>query len=214
MTILLLYKSHWRAHNLSCCLIASIGVYSRNVDQLSSPYLAILRASFGSDFTLRRDPAPLCLISNGFRMLTKIPSPWSSAATGSWYLPVASITTRVSGSMQRTFNARRDSSISECLTSYGAAKNLQYIMGHTSITITLDLYAHASEAGANREMRSLIAWFTTICTTFASRNIRDCVQFHGRPARRKKRQTLINRDILTVHDSYKKILKNLCCFYT
>ncbi len=36
-------------------------------------------------------------------------------------------------------------------------KNLQYIMGHASITITLDLYAHSSEAGANREMRSLIA---------------------------------------------------------
>ena len=36
-------------------------------------------------------------------------------------------------------------------------KNLQYIMGHASITITLDLYAHASEDGANREMRSLIA---------------------------------------------------------
>lgn len=36
-------------------------------------------------------------------------------------------------------------------------KNLQYIMGHASITMTLDLYAHASEEGANREMRSLIA---------------------------------------------------------
>lgn len=36
-------------------------------------------------------------------------------------------------------------------------KNLQYIMGHASITITLDLYAYASEDGANREMRSLIA---------------------------------------------------------
>lgn len=36
-------------------------------------------------------------------------------------------------------------------------KNLQYIMGHSSITITLDLYAHASEDGANKEMRSLIA---------------------------------------------------------
>lgn len=36
-------------------------------------------------------------------------------------------------------------------------KNLQYIMGHSSITITLDLYAHASEVGANKEMRSLIA---------------------------------------------------------
>lgn len=36
-------------------------------------------------------------------------------------------------------------------------KNLQYIMGHSSITITLDLYAHSSEAGANRELRSLIA---------------------------------------------------------
>ena len=36
-------------------------------------------------------------------------------------------------------------------------KNLQYIMGHASITITLDLYAHASEAGANRELRSLVA---------------------------------------------------------
>ena len=92
-------------------------------------------------------------------------------------------------------------------------KNLQYIMGHASITITLDLYAHASEAGANRELKSLVAWFTTICTTFASRNIRDWVQFHGRPARRKNRQTLINRDILTVRDSYKKILKNLYCFY-
>lgn len=36
-------------------------------------------------------------------------------------------------------------------------KDLQYIMGHASITITLDLYAHASEAGANRELRSLVA---------------------------------------------------------
>ncbi|MFR2529334.1 MAG: tyrosine-type recombinase/integrase [Clostridium paraputrificum] len=36
-------------------------------------------------------------------------------------------------------------------------KNLQYIMGHSSITITLDLYAHASETGANKEMRSIIA---------------------------------------------------------
>ena len=36
-------------------------------------------------------------------------------------------------------------------------KNLQYIMGHASITITLDLYAHASEAGANRELKSLVA---------------------------------------------------------
>ena len=36
-------------------------------------------------------------------------------------------------------------------------KNLQYIMGHSSITITLDLYAHASEVGANKEMRRLIA---------------------------------------------------------
>ena len=36
-------------------------------------------------------------------------------------------------------------------------KNLQYIMGHSSITITLDLYAHASETGANKEMRSMIA---------------------------------------------------------
>ena len=32
-------------------------------------------------------------------------------------------------------------------------KNLQYTMGHASITITLDLYAYASEAGANRELR-------------------------------------------------------------
>lgn len=36
-------------------------------------------------------------------------------------------------------------------------KNPQYIMGHSSITITLDLYAHASEVGANKEMRRLIA---------------------------------------------------------
>lgn len=36
-------------------------------------------------------------------------------------------------------------------------KNLQYIMGHSSITITLDLYAHSSETGTNVEMRSLIA---------------------------------------------------------
>lgn len=36
-------------------------------------------------------------------------------------------------------------------------KNLQYIMGHSSITITLDLYAHALEVGANKEMRRLIA---------------------------------------------------------
>ena len=36
-------------------------------------------------------------------------------------------------------------------------KNLQYIMGHSNITITLNLYAHASEVGANKEMRSMIA---------------------------------------------------------
>ena len=36
-------------------------------------------------------------------------------------------------------------------------KNLQYIMGHSSIMITLNLYAHASQTAANMEMRSLIA---------------------------------------------------------
>ena len=36
-------------------------------------------------------------------------------------------------------------------------KNLQYIMGHSSIMITLNLYTHASQTGANMEMRSLIA---------------------------------------------------------
>ena len=36
-------------------------------------------------------------------------------------------------------------------------KNLQYIMGHSNISITLNLYAHASEVGANKEMRSMIA---------------------------------------------------------
>lgn len=36
-------------------------------------------------------------------------------------------------------------------------KNLQYIMGHSSIMIRLNLYAHASQTGANMEMRSLIA---------------------------------------------------------
>ena len=36
-------------------------------------------------------------------------------------------------------------------------KNLQYIMGHSSIMITLNLYAHDSQTGANMEMRSLIA---------------------------------------------------------
>ena len=36
-------------------------------------------------------------------------------------------------------------------------KNLQYIMGHSSIMITLNLYAHASQTGANMEKRSLIA---------------------------------------------------------
>lgn len=36
-------------------------------------------------------------------------------------------------------------------------KNLQYIMGHSSIMITLNLYAHASQTGENMEMRSLIA---------------------------------------------------------
>ena len=36
-------------------------------------------------------------------------------------------------------------------------KNLLYIMEHLSITITLDLYAHSSETGANKETRSLIA---------------------------------------------------------
>ena len=36
-------------------------------------------------------------------------------------------------------------------------KNLQYIMGHSNIMLTLNLYAHSSEIGANREMRSMIA---------------------------------------------------------
>lgn len=36
-------------------------------------------------------------------------------------------------------------------------KNLQYIMGHSNIVITLNLYAHASVVGANKEMRSMIA---------------------------------------------------------
>ncbi len=31
-------------------------------------------------------------------------------------------------------------------------KNLQYIMGHASIMLTLNLYAHASETGANMKM--------------------------------------------------------------
>ena len=62
-----------KANDVLCYQIRQ-SFYSRNVDQLSSPYLAIFRASFGSDFTLRREPAPLCLISSGFRTLTKIPS--------------------------------------------------------------------------------------------------------------------------------------------
>ena len=36
-------------------------------------------------------------------------------------------------------------------------KNLQYIMGHSNVMLTLNLYAHSSEVGANREMRSMIA---------------------------------------------------------
>lgn len=36
-------------------------------------------------------------------------------------------------------------------------KNLQYIMGHSNIMLTLNLYAHSSEIGANKEMRSMIA---------------------------------------------------------
>ncbi|KPI53692.1 hypothetical protein IM33_10255 [Clostridioides difficile] len=36
-------------------------------------------------------------------------------------------------------------------------KNLQHIMGHSNIAITLNLYAHVSEVRANREMRSMIA---------------------------------------------------------
>lgn len=36
-------------------------------------------------------------------------------------------------------------------------KNLQYIMGHSNIMLTLNLYAHSSEVGANKEMRSMIA---------------------------------------------------------
>lgn len=37
-------------------------------------------------------------------------------------------------------------------------KNLQYIMGHSNNMLTLNLYAHSSEVGANREIRSMIAW--------------------------------------------------------
>lgn len=36
-------------------------------------------------------------------------------------------------------------------------KNLQYVMGHSSINITLNLYAHTSIEGVKSEMISLIA---------------------------------------------------------
>ncbi|MDE6953738.1 MAG: site-specific integrase [Erysipelotrichales bacterium] len=36
-------------------------------------------------------------------------------------------------------------------------KNLQYIMGYSNIAITHNLYAHASEVGANKETRSMIS---------------------------------------------------------
>ena len=35
-------------------------------------------------------------------------------------------------------------------------KNLQYIMGHSNVMLTLNLYAHSSEVGAMQEMRSMI----------------------------------------------------------
>lgn len=36
-------------------------------------------------------------------------------------------------------------------------KSLQYIMGHANITITLNLYAHASSENVREEMVSLVA---------------------------------------------------------
>ena len=92
------------------------------------------------------------------------------------------------------------------------SKNLQYIMGHSSITITLDLYAHASETGANVEMRSLIAWFTTKCTTIESKDIRDKVQLHGVSVKREKPPNPYKQGYIDGSRSYKKIRKNLCCF--
>lgn len=91
-------------------------------------------------------------------------------------------------------------------------KNLQYIMGHSSITITLDLYAHASETGANVEMRSLIAWFTTKCTTIESKDIRDKVQLHGVSVKREKPPNPYNRDILTVQEIIKRYEKIYAVF--
>lgn len=35
-------------------------------------------------------------------------------------------------------------------------KNLQYIMGHSNVMLTLNLYTHSSEVGAMQEMRSMI----------------------------------------------------------
>ncbi|EDS74461.1 hypothetical protein CLOSPI_02045 [Thomasclavelia spiroformis DSM 1552] len=36
-------------------------------------------------------------------------------------------------------------------------KSLQYIMGHSNISITLNLYAHASAESVKAELRSMIA---------------------------------------------------------
>ncbi len=39
----------------------------------------------------------------------------------------------------------------------GAFKFLQYIMGHANISITLNLYAHASIENVKAELRSMVA---------------------------------------------------------
>ena len=95
-TTFFMYKLYWREHSFSCSLIASMGVYSRRSTQLSSPYLAIFFASALSVLTLRMEPPPLRLINNGFITVTQIPYSCRTAATGSWYRPVASMITRVS----------------------------------------------------------------------------------------------------------------------
>ncbi len=65
----------------------------------------------------------------------------------SWYVPLPHITPHT---LRHTFCTRLAQKNMN-------PKNLQYIMGHSNITITLNLYAHASEVGANKEMRSMIA---------------------------------------------------------
>lgn len=89
-------------------------------------------------------------------------------------------------------------------------KTLQYIMGHSNINITLNLYAHVSLDGVKAKMVSLIVQgIYHLFTTFQRQNMRICEKkrevFTDNKNARKTCRIRLCRHITI----YEKIIKNL-----